>query len=175
VFLSLAGLVIVLGVLTERWFVNPDVDEPGNADAIFVLAGGGPRVEYALELARAGVATEVVFASVFVESQGVWAARPCNSVRPRNMPEDTVFRCVEPDPETTRGEARLLRDLAAGEGWETVVVVASTDQITRARRLIERCWDGEIRVTGPTHDQPWPIRAFYEWGASLKATVLQGC
>jgi uncharacterized SAM-binding protein YcdF (DUF218 family) len=175
VLLTLAGLIVVFGVLTERWFVNPGVDDPGTADAIFVLAGGGERVDYALDLARDGVATEVVFASVFVESEGVWAARPCNAIRPTNIPDEVVFECAEPDPATTRGEARLLRDLADDKGWETVVVVASTDQITRARLLIGRCWDGEVRLSGPSHDQPWPIRALYEWGAGLKATLLRGC
>ena len=169
-------MVLVVGaVLTERWFLHPDKDDPGQADAVFVLGGGGERVEFALDLVREGVATEVVFASEFVASEGVWAARPCNDVRPVDVPEEATFACHEPDPGTTRGEARLLRDLATSEGWETVVVVASTDQITRARRLIERCWDGELRLTGPNHDHPWPIRAAYEWGAGLKATVLRGC
>ncbi|MEZ5244776.1 MAG: ElyC/SanA/YdcF family protein [Acidimicrobiales bacterium] len=172
---TLAALVVLGGLLTERWFVHPHKDEPGTADAIFVLGGGGDRVGYALDLARDGVATEVVFASPFVASENVWAARPCNRVRPPRFSDEVTFTCYEPDPATTRGEARLLRDLAAERGWETVVVVASTDQITRARRLIARCWDGEVRVTGPDHDDPWPIRALYEWGAGIKATLLRGC
>ena len=172
---TLAAVLLVAGVMTERWFVHPRIDEPGTADAVFVLGGGGNRVEFAVDLARDGVAKDIVFASSFVESQNVWAARPCNSRRPQNVPDDTVFRCFEPDPGTTQGEARLLRDLAIAEGWQTVVVVASTDQITRARRLISRCWDGEVRMTGPDHFDPWPVRAVYEWGASLKATFVRAC
>ena len=166
---------IVGGVLTDRWFVHPRTDDPGTADAIFVLGGGGNRVDYALDLVRDGVATEVVFASPFVAEEGVWAAAPCNAVRPSGVPPAATFTCREPDPGTTRGEARLLRDLAVEQGWETVVVVASTDQITRARRLIARCWDGEVRLTGPDHDDPWPVRVLYEWGAGVKATLLRGC
>ncbi len=172
---SLAASVVVAGVLTDRWFVHPRIDSPGTPDAIFVLGGGGDRVGFALDLARDDVATDVVFASTFVESENVWATRPCNSRRPRNVPDEATFRCFEPDPGTTRGEARLLRDLAEIEGWEEVVVVASTDQITRARRLIERCWDGEARLMGPDHSDPWPVRAAYEWGANLKATFVTGC
>ncbi len=172
---ALAAFLVVAGILTDRWFVHPRVDSPGTADAIFVLGGGGDRVGFALDLARDGVATDVVFASAFVESQNVWSARPCNSIRPRNVPDETTVRCFEPDPGTTQGEARLLRDLADTEGWGEVVVVASTDQITRARRLIARCWDGEVRLTGPDHSDPWPIRAVYEWGASLKAALIRGC
>lgn len=176
ILLSTLAVVVVAGsVLTVRWFVDPHKDDPGTADAIFVLGGGGDRVGFALDLVRDGVSDTAVFASEFVESQGVWAARPCNDVRPDDVPESATFECHEPDPATTRGEARLLRDLATERGWDTVVVVASTDQITRARRLVERCWDGEARFTGPDHDQPWPIRALYEWGAGLKATVLRGC
>jgi uncharacterized SAM-binding protein YcdF (DUF218 family) len=172
---GLAALLLVAGVLTERWFLHPQKDDPGTADAIYVLGGGGPRVEYALDLVRKGVARHVVFASQFVESEEVWAARPCNDVRPENVPDQAVFQCWQPEPATTRGEARLLRDLSVEYGWQTVVVVASTDQITRARRLIERCWDGELRITGPDHNQPWPVRAVYEWGAGAKATILRGC
>lgn len=172
--LCLAALILIVGVLTDRWFVHPRVDEPGTADAIFILGGGGDRAAFAIDLVRDGVATDVVFASVYVEEQGVWAA-PCNSSRPDGVPDETTFRCFEPDPATTRGEARLLGDLAETEGWTSVVVVVSTDQITRARRLIERCWDGEIRMTGPDHDQTWPLRAVYEWGAGIKATLIRSC
>jgi len=172
---TLIAALVVGGVLTERWFVHPTKDQPGTADAIFVLGGGGERVEFALDLVRQGVTTEAVFASEFVTEEGVWAARPCNDVRPVDVPADATFTCHEPEPGTTRGEARLLRDLAAEHGWETVVVVASTDQVTRARRLIERCWDGDARLTGPDHRDPWPIRAIYEWGAGVKATLLRSC
>lgn len=168
-------VLVVVAVLTDRWFVHPRLDDPGTADAIFVLGGGGDRVTFAVDLVRAGVATEVVFASAFVDEQGVWAARPCNSRRPADVPDEAVFRCVEPRPSTTRGEARLLRDEARASGWDTVVVVASVDQVTRARRLIGRCWDGEVRVTGPHHDEAWPRRAIYEWAASIKATLVRGC
>jgi len=172
---SLAVLIVVVGVLTERWFVNPRTDDPGTADAIFVLGGGGARVDYALDLVRDGVADDVVFASAFVDARQRWVVRPCNDARPEHVPDAAVIECIEPSPGSTRGEARLLRDLADDRGWESVVVVASTDQITRARRLIGRCWDGDVRLVGPPHDQAWPARAAYEWGAGLKATVLRGC
>lgn len=173
--LGIAALVLLVGLLTNRWFVNPATDDPGTADAIFVLGGGGNRVQYAVDLVRRGVAEHAVFASSYVEDERVWAARPCNTRRPPDVPDTAVFECFEPDPGTTRGEAQLLRDLAEERGWETVVVVVSTDQVTRARRLIERCWDGEIRIVDVDHHDPWWRRAIYEWGAGLKATVVRGC
>lgn len=176
VAIGLAVLAVVsVGFLTNRWFVNPTTEDPGRADAIFVLGGGGNRVQYAVDLARDGVASEVVFASPFVEDEGVWAARPCNTRRPRGVPDETTFECFEPDPGTTRGEAQMLGEMAEARDWETVVVVVSTDQVTRARRLIERCWDGEVRMVDVDHDQAWWRRAVYEWGAGLKATFVRGC
>ena len=172
-----AGAVAALlfAGLSYVWFVSPSEQVPDQADAIFVLGGGGDRVRHAVDLLREGVSDTVVFSSVFVASEGVWAARPCNSVRPRNVPEDAVFECFHADPATTRGEAQLLRALAVERGWERVVVVASTDQVTRARRLIERCWDGELLITSVPHDQALPLRIVYEWGAGLKATIIRGC
>ena len=161
-------------MLTAHWFVYPHKDDPGTADAIFVLGGGGDRVEFALDLVRDGVATEIVFASAFVAAEGVWAA-PCNDTRPRSVPDGTWIGCFEPTPGTTRGEARLLSSLAEAREWDSVVVVASTDQVTRARRLIERCWDGDVRITGPDHVDSWLIRSVYEWAAGLKATFVRGC
>lgn len=60
--LSALAVVLVVGaVLTERWFLHPDKDDPGQADAVFVLGGGGERVEFALDLVREGVAAVFEF------------------------------------------------------------------------------------------------------------------
>ena len=172
---SLVAALVVGGLATDRWIVHPRIDDPGRADAIVVLGGGGKRTEYALDLARAGVAAEVIFASAYVEEQGVWSAMPCNSIRPPHLPDAVTFECFEPDPPTTKGEVRQIAAFAEASGWDTIVVVASKDQISRARLLLGRCWDGEARFTGPPHSQPWPIRAVYEWAATAKAQVLRGC
>ncbi|MEM9468374.1 MAG: YdcF family protein [Actinomycetota bacterium] len=173
----MVALVVVAGVaftiLSYRWFVNPTEQEPESADVIYVLGGGGPRMEYAVELVREGVSNRVVFSSTYLGR--VWAATPCNRRPVADVPSGTIFECLEADPSTTRGEAQLLAELAEDRGWERVIVVASTDQVTRARRLIERCWDGEALFTSVSHDQPTAYRVAYEWGASIKATFLRGC
>lgn len=171
--LAIGGLVVA--ALSYRWFVNPTRDDPGTADAIYVLGGGGGRVEHALDLLRSGVSLHIVFSSAWVDEQNVWSARPCNNKPTPDIPDGTVFECIEADPATTRGEAQLLAELAEERSWDTVVIVASTDQVTRARRLMERCWDGDMRFTSVAHDQAVPIRVAYEWGASIKATFLRGC
>ena len=51
----------------------------------------------------------------------------------------------------------------------------STDQVTRARMLFERCWDGEMAFIGVDHQQPLPVRAVYEWAALTKALINTGC
>ena len=178
--LTALSAVVVLGglvfaTLSYRWFINPSEQEPGTADVVYVLGGGGSRVDLALDLVRDGVADRIVFSSSYVASQGVWAATPCNQVATPDMPRGTIFECYEADPGTTRGEAQLLADMADERGWESVVVVASTDQVTRARRLIDRCWDGEVKMTSVPHDQLVLARVAYEWGAGIKATFLRGC
>ena len=62
--LGLVLTLLVFGLLTDRWFVNPTTQDPGTADAIFVLGGGGDRVPYAVDLVRDGVSDEVVFLSL---------------------------------------------------------------------------------------------------------------
>jgi uncharacterized SAM-binding protein YcdF (DUF218 family) len=178
--LAVLGAVGVIGsllfaALSYVWFLEPTRDDPGTADVIYVLGGGGDRIPYTLDLVRGGVASHVVFSSTFVVEENVWAARPCNSVRPRRIPDDTVLECLEADPPTTRGEAQMLAELVEERGWDEVVVVASTDQVSRARRLFERCWDGDMRFVSVPHHQSALIRVAYEWGASIKATFLRGC
>ena len=173
----LAVVALGFSVLSYQWFVSPTEQEPGTADVIYVLGGGGDRVEYALELLRDGVSSTntIVFSSEYLPRGRIWSAQPCNRRPTPDVPEQTRFECIEADPSTTRGEARLLAELVEDRGWESVVVVASTDQVTRARRLIDRCWDGDVRLTSVPHDQALPFRIAYEWGATIKATFLQGC
>ena len=164
--------VVVFGWLTIALFASPDIDDPTEADAIVLLAGGGRRIPKAVELAEQGVADTVVLASKWVPP--VWSKSACNTAR-NPFPSEVRILCFEPDPATTRGEARFVSDLAEREGWESIVVVASTDQVTRARMLFERCWSGELAFVDVKHSQPFPVRAVYEWAAVTKALVNQGC
>jgi len=162
--------------LTLKLFRYPSTGVPPKADAVVMLAGGGARVDKAVEL---GVDLElapiVVFSAIYVADQNVWAARPCNESGKVVM-KDTEALCFEPDPATTRGEIRAIAQLAEERGWQSLIVVASTDQVTRARMLLGRCWDGEAHFVGVTHSQPFLWRAAYEWGATLKAlTIKRGC
>lgn len=175
---TLAGAVLVAGVVwagivTGR-VLAPRLDDPASADAVIVLAGGGDRVGTGIELANGGVADELVFTSAWVADQGVWAARPCNS-GPAPTPPRVRIVCVEPRPATTRGEARLVADLARRRGWRSLVLVVSTDQAERARTLLDRCWDGEVAIVGVDHDQGPLRRLVHELGGWFVATVDRSC
>jgi uncharacterized SAM-binding protein YcdF (DUF218 family) len=172
--LTVAGVLVVAWVAASaRLFVWPPTDQPAPADAVVVFAGGGDRAERGVELVRDGYADTVVFASAFVEDQDVWAVRYCNYAR-SEVPGEVL--CFEPDPGTTRGEARATADLAEERGWDEILLVVSTDQAERARMLVDRCWDGEVKVIEVAHSQPRIVRVFYEWGATAKAlTVNRGC
>jgi len=173
---ALAGIVIGFTALTLKLFRYPSTGVPGHADAVVMLAGGGDRVDKAVELGvDLGLADTVVFSSAFVADQNVWAAGPCNQSG-RQVMAGIETICFQPDPATTRGEAREIARLADERGWTSVIVVASTDQVTRARMLIGRCWDGDTSFVRVRHSQPFIWRAAYEWGAYAKAlTINRGC
>jgi hypothetical protein len=55
-----------------------------------------------------------------------------------------------------------------------VAVVTITPQDSRARLRIERCFTGPVYVvTTPIALTSWPYEIAYEWGALVKALVVQ--
>ena len=175
--LVIASVVVVVmaGTIALRLWVVPRVDAAGTADVVVVLGGGGPRERYGLDLVADGVADDLVFFSPFFDELDLYGVRSCNT-RPPELDDDVGLECFVPRPRTTRGEMRRVAELARDRGWDEIVVVASTDQITRARMLLARCWDdGEARFLGPDHDDPWYVRVGYEAGAMAKALVIRSC
>jgi len=85
--------------------------------------------------------------------------------------------CFIPRPPTTQGEAEFVGRLARRYRWRSVALVAITPQDSRARLRVERCFAGHIYVvTAPIAPASWPYQIAYEWGALLKALVIQrGC
>jgi hypothetical protein len=53
-------------------------------------------------------------------------------------------RCFVPDPPTTKGEGQELRRLVDRNGWRTVIVVTFQPYISRARFILEHCFDGDL-------------------------------
>jgi uncharacterized SAM-binding protein YcdF (DUF218 family) len=172
-----AGLLVamagVIGWLTLHWFVTPTVttDDPGPADAVVMFGGAGPRFAEAVRLAEDGTAPWLVVSDPKDPAQ-VWTAYGAF------CQQDHAYRtvCFDPEPRTTRGEARFVADLARREGWRRIVAVTTTEQAMRAAQLLERCWDGEVQVANVTSGRTRPLRIAYEWAASLRAAVTRrGC
>ncbi len=95
---------------------------------------------------------------------------------PRPIPGVRVI-CFNPAPATTRGEAEYVSRLAKTYHWRSVAVVTITPQDSRARLRIERCFAGPVYVvTTPIALTSWPYQIAYQWGALIKALVVQrGC
>lgn len=137
VFVALigAGVPVYVAPQVEIMDLHPE----RRADVIFVLGGGAyERYPYALELALLDFAPRVVMSNPR-GSRDIWMTDLCDSQR-----YDFPVTCFEPDPSTTRGEAQELRRLADLYDWKRVIVVTSVPHISRARFILDRCFDGEL-------------------------------
>jgi uncharacterized SAM-binding protein YcdF (DUF218 family) len=168
------AMAIIFTVLSWRWFWYPPTDEPRPVDAVVVLGGAGPRLATARELVADDLAPNFVIVQNNSRSVGNYIPE-CFDGGDELAGADVT--CFDPIPGTTRGEAREIARMANDNGWTSMMVVVSTDQVHRARQLIERCVDGVelVMVDVPT----WENRVFrtaYEWGALTKATFVHpGC
>jgi hypothetical protein len=178
---ALVVIGALVAVVSWRWFVHPRTDGPVAADAIVMFGGSGDRFERAVELADAGWADVLVISDPIDDgdrySAHGWFCR--NDGRSPDHPvqdRDYEAICFDPETHTTRGEARYVARLAEERGWRRIVLVTTTEQATRARILLSRCWEGDIAAVTVATEQFRPARIVYEWGAMLRATVQRrGC
>lgn len=56
--------------------------------------------------------------------------------------------CFSADPFNTRGEARMVSQLAAARGWTELLVVTSDYHVRRVRLVFSRCFRGRLVVVG---------------------------
>ena len=168
--------LVVVGTLllgaTARLFVWPSTDDPRRADAVVVLDGGtGERLDEARALMERDVAPTLAI-SAGRELDPDEADGLCT------RPQQFEVVCFSPTPDSTRGEARALATLAREHGWNEVVLVTSTYHVTRARILVERCFDGRVDVVAagpPTRLLHWSAAVGHEWAAMLDATIRRTC
>jgi uncharacterized SAM-binding protein YcdF (DUF218 family) len=163
VLAALAAVVVAFSLVTARLLVWPAQGMPARVSAIVMLAGPGNRLPVALELAREHRAP------VLVVSRG-WEGYggPCPSPVP-----GVKLICFDPDPGTTRGEAEALGRMARQFHWNSVVLVTTRTQDTRARVIAERCFSGSTYVvTAPLPLSSWPYQIAYGWGALFKALFV---
>ena len=134
-----ALLALFTVVVAALWpvYVDPATDAPAKADAIVVLGGRHDgREEFGLQLAKQGYAPQVVLSNPYETDPMM--NRICHG--------GYSFRvsCFDPEPGTTRGEGREIARLASTENWKRVIVVTFTPHVSRARYIIDKCWDGEL-------------------------------
>ena len=132
-------LLVVAALAGLPVYVRPQVDRLRHADAILVL--GGPdyrRYTFGLDLGEQGWAPNVVISNP-KGAGDPWLTRFCATPQ-----AGFDLHCFTPDPRTTKGEGRELRRLASQHGWRTVMVVTLRPHISRARFILEHCFDGEL-------------------------------
>lgn len=154
-------------------YVYPQIDQLRPADAIFVLGGNGyERYPFALELALEGLAPRVVVSNP-AGAEDEWLTDLCQHQR-----YSFTVSCFQPDPATTAGEARELRQYATEQGWHTVIVVTFTPHVSRARYILEQCFAGDLIMRDSPADLSagyWVWAYAYQTGAYLHAALQPAC
>jgi uncharacterized SAM-binding protein YcdF (DUF218 family) len=127
----------------------PTDDVPRDPDAVVVLGGAGAeRTKPGIELAERYDAQPVLSSSaaLFGEEQG------------RSCQRDAIR--IEPEPESTRGEAREVARLAEKEGWQHVTVATSKFRTSRSRYLFRQRLGERVTVVGAvSENSPSTTRA----------------
>jgi hypothetical protein len=164
--IAVLGLGLLFSASTLRLFVFPDLNAPVPSNAIVVLGeAGGAQDETAegVKLAEEGYAPTIAFSS-----------DSCSTSSIPHRPTEHVL-CFGPRPTSTQGEARWIGQMAKRHHWQKVIVVMRTPQATRARIRIGRCYPGMLLEVGVTPQGfgGWLYEIVYEWGALMKALVLQ--
>ena len=94
------------------------------------------------------------------------------------MPAGVTVECFDPDPFTTRGEARALAALARDRGWRTLVVVTTDQQADRAWLRLRRCLPSGVAtgISTVPHGQGLLGGTAYQLAGWAKALVTErGC
>lgn len=179
-FLIAVTLIAALLVWTgDRWLIHPpEGANPTEAtDAVMVHAGGsGERLDRALELIDAGVATNLVMSPAYRNGQSItkseWNGQLAVIALCEEPPAGITVTCVSLGERSTRGEARAFGQLAGEMGWDKVTLVTGTHHLHRATLRLSRCFDGEINpvaVQSPAGYLFWG----HEYLGNLEAYLLE--
>jgi hypothetical protein len=163
-----AVLVVVFVVMTTLLFIKPDLNAPERSDAVVVLGGSNTAAPpEGLKLVEEGYAPVVAYSL----APGV----PCVASAVKRVDPSAKVICFYAEPQTTQGEGRSIKHLAALHGWKKIIVVMPIPQASRARLRIGRCYSGQVLEVGvePQGFWDWIRELAYEWGAMVKAEVLQ--
>jgi uncharacterized SAM-binding protein YcdF (DUF218 family) len=165
--------VVVVAVVSWVRFVDPPGTQhwaSGRADAVVMFGGAGPRFEAAVSLVEAGVADTLVVSDPN-DPPAAAGRTDFEAFCAGEHPYEAI--CFDPEPRTTRGESRFLARLAADRHWRHVVLVTTADQASRARMLVDRCWDGSVELVVVDSGANRLARVLYEWGATTRALLFR--
>ena len=170
---SVCLLLIAAGIGGVPVYVRPQIDQLRHADAIFVL--GGPyyaRYRVGFDLRSEGLAPTVVVSNPNGPNDP-FLTDFCGRPHP-----ELDLHCFVPDPPTTKGEGRELRRLAEQNGWRTVIVVTFRPHLSRARFILEHCFEGDlVMAASPAHISApmWAFQYVYQTAGYLRAALQPGC
>ncbi|PJJ55545.1 ElyC/SanA/YdcF family protein [Compostimonas suwonensis] len=173
VFGSLLAAAALIAVAGLPVYVFPRTDDPAPTDVVVVL--GPPReerVEEAMRLLDAGLGDALM---VSVPSHGKYSAAELDVCTEKHS---YPVYCEVPDPFTTRGEARWLRQMEETHGWSSATVITFTPHISRARVRMERCFSGEIRMIAADPEIPlleWARQYIYQTSGFVKVAFESDC
>lgn len=175
---AVAALLTGGAAVALAWtvYVTPDVDvvsarEP--TDAIVALGGEVRTAQIAYDLAVSGAAPTVVISDPYGDDDTGFIDRVC-----ADPPPGPEVVCFDPDPRTTRGEARFAADLAEREGWDRVAVMTTTYHVSRARFITERCVDTEVVMVDAgieVSTAKWAYHFGYQTAGWARAFTQRGC
>jgi uncharacterized SAM-binding protein YcdF (DUF218 family) len=176
----LTRLIGVLAILFLAWFlvcfrllVHPHLNTVVHADAVVMLGGSsGARLDTAVALMASGNAGQLVIST---PNDGSAFRAKLFCAQPHPYP----VLCFNPSPSTTRGEAEEIRRLAVSRHWSTVIVVTSVFHISRARMIVDRCYEGKLVMVAPQHEHislaTWAYQFGYQSAGWLQAQLLRSC
>ena len=158
--------------LSFKAYKYPQTDPLRHADAIVVLGGTAyARFDLGLKLAEQG------YAPYLLISQSTGAGDPKMDKYCHGHFTFTV-KCFIPSPWTTEGEAKEIRADADQYGWKHIIVITFTPHVSRARYIVEKCFDGDITMVASPAASGF---SFWTWmfirqsGGYLKAFLTSGC
>lgn len=171
--MMVAYTFIIAGAAGLPVYVHPHVDQLRPADAIFILSGPyHGRYPFGFDLAEQGWAPNLVVSNPS-GADNPKLTEYCAAPHAR-----FTVHCFVPDPPTTKGEAQQLRRLVQQYGWRTVIVVTFRPHISRARYILQKCFDGElVMVPNPAHisGRRWAFEYLYQTAGYARAALQPGC
>jgi uncharacterized SAM-binding protein YcdF (DUF218 family) len=169
------AFVVVAAYGFGIWFflLHPQDGLPRKADAVYVLSGNKNRLPVALRLMAEHRAPTLVVSEDSISNDPA-RYQLCHGPKPKGY----TLICRTAGPSSTRGEARLIAQLADLHTWREVIVVTARYHLYRTRVLIHRCTATNLSMRAVDGDAWWrkALAIPLEYAKLVRADVFQtGC